>query len=97
MFSSKHLKKMLRTVQLLSLRAEAVHIINLAKMDYCMCLSLWNNRSENVYSFPIHTVGLPTSWPWSQLLLISLERRGMLCLKDDSLNKVGSPCWGTLH
>lgn len=97
MFSSKHLKQMFTTVQLLSLWAKAVHVIKLAKMDYCMCLSLWSNRSENVYLFPIYTVGLPTSWPWSQLLLISLERKGMLCLKDDSLNKVGSLCWGSLH
>jgi len=27
-------------VQLLPLRAEVVHIINLAKKDYCMCHSL---------------------------------------------------------
>lgn len=90
--SSYHL---LGAVQLLPLRAEVVHIINnLAKSDYCMCHSLWSNRLGDVYSFPLCAVVLPTSWPWSQLLLISLERRGMLCLKDDSLNKVGSPLLG---
>lgn len=89
--SSYHL---LGAVQLLPLRAEVVHIINLTKRDYCMCHSLWSNRLGDVYPFPVHAVGLPTPWPWSQLLLISLERRGMLCLKDDSLNKVGSPLLG---
>lgn len=73
-------------VQLLPLRTKVVLMINLATRDYCMCHSLWSNRLGDAYSSPLHTVGLPTSWPWSQLLLISLERRG--------LNKVGSPLLG---
>lgn len=31
-------------MQLILLKAEVVHIINLAKRDYCMCHYFWSNR-----------------------------------------------------
>lgn len=67
--SSYHL---LGPVQILPLRAEVVHIINNGTIA---CAILFGVRLEAVYSSPLHTAGLPTSWPWSQLLLISLENR----------------------
>lgn len=55
-------------------------------MDTIACAFLFGVIGQRMFIPSLYTVGLPTSWPGSQPLLISLERRGMLCLKDDSLN-----------
>lgn len=45
--------RLLGTVQLLSLKTEAACIINLAKREYRMCLTLRSDRVGDVYSSPL--------------------------------------------